>query len=516
MQTKTGKHGFARRSAGVLLPVSSLPSPYGIGDFGRAARRWVDFLHEAGQSYWQILPLTPTGKGDSPYQSFSAFAGNMFFIDFDTLCDEGLLTLDEYAGLNWGRSKGFVDYGQVYNNREPVLRKAFSRFKDNDSLDKFIKRNQWFEHYSLYMVIKSTQKLLPWMEWDEPLRNREPDAIAKIKSGYADEIRFHAFVQYQFDKQWSALRAYAKSREIRIIGDIPIYVSLDSADVWENHELFQLDEKNIPIEISGCPPDSFSADGQLWGNPLYCWDAMARTGYEWWTQRLRKSFDLYDVMRIDHFRGLESYFAIPYGAKSAAGGYWKPGPGKEFVDMVENTVHDACIIAEDLGFLTSEVRELLEYSTYPGMKIVQYAFGEQDVGDYVPHVYISNSVVYTGTHDNDTVKGWCRSAPPDSIRQAKDYMGVRRKRDIPYGMIRLALQSVSDLAVIPMQDWLLLGSSARLNTPSTVGGNNWRWRLREKDLSSKLAEKLAYMTELYGRSKNDPEFRVPNSNKEGK
>jgi len=501
MPTKTGKHGFSRRSAGVLLPVSSLPSPYGIGDFGVTARKWVDFLHDAGQSYWQILPLTPTGKGDSPYQSFSAFAGNSYFIDFDTLCDEGLLKRDEYAGIRWGGSKKLVDYGAVYRSREAILRKAFSRYIDHDELDEFIRRNRWFEHYSLYMVIKAAQKLLPWMEWAEPLRNRQPDAMQKIKSEYAEEIRYHAFVQYQFDRQWSALRTYANAMDVQIIGDIPIYVSLDSADVWENHELFQLDDNNIPIEVSGCPPDSFSEDGQLWGNPLYCWDAMARTGYEWWTQRLRKSFDLYDVMRIDHFRGLESYFAIPYGAKTAAGGRWKPGPGKEFIDMVEDTVHDACIIAEDLGFMTAEVRELREYSTYPGMKIVQYAFGDEEVGDYIPYKYGENTVVYTGTHDNDTVKGWSRTAPSDFIREAKEYMGIRRKSDVPMGMIRLALQSASDLAVIPMQDWLLLGSHSRLNTPSTVGGNNWRWRMTGKAMSPRLAEKMAKMTEMYGRHK---------------
>ena len=505
MPIEAGKQSFAERSAGILLPVSSLPSLYGIGNFGEEARRWVDFLHDAGQSYWQILPLTPTGEGDSPYQSFSAFAGNGFFIDFDTLREEGLLNAEEYAGLDWGRSPKSVDYGRVYDNREVVLRKAYSRFKDDGALDNFIKRNRWFEHYSLYMVIKAAQGLLSWMEWDEPLRNRRKEAIDAIKTAYAEDIRFHSFVQYQFDKQWNALRAYANARDVRIIGDIPIYVSLDSADVWENHDLFQLDEHNIPIEVSGCPPDLFSEDGQLWGNPLYRWDAMAATGYEWWTQRLRKSFDLYDVMRIDHFRGLESYFAIPYGAKTAAGGKWKPGPGKEFVDMVENTVHDACIIAEDLGFMTPEVHALLKYSAYPGMKIIQYAFGDEEVGDYIPYKYETNSVVYTGTHDNDTIKSWSRNAPYECIREAMDYMGIRWKRDIPCAMIRLALSSASILAVIPMQDWLLQGSAARLNTPSTVGGKNWRWRLTSKDINSRLAEKILRMTELFGRHKQERE-----------
>jgi len=497
---KASKHGF-ERSAGVLLPVSSLPSPYGIGNFGKDARLWVDFLNEAGQSYWQILPLSPTGKGDSPYQSFSAFAGNRFFIDFDSLCDEGLLKRDEYAGRRWSHFDKLVDYGLVYRGREQVLRKAFSRFKDEAALDDFIEKNPWFDHYSLYMVIKESQNMLPWMEWDEPLRNRQPEAIKKVRSEFSEDLRFNAFLQYQFHKQWGELRAYAKSKDIQIIGDIPIYVSLDSADVWENHHLFQLDDNNIPVEISGCPPDSFSKDGQLWGNPLYCWDAMADSGFEWWILRLKKSFELFDVLRLDHFRGLESYFAIPYGDKSAKTGYWKPGPGKAFIDVVEKTVPDASIIAEDLGFVTDAVRELLEYSTYPGMKIVQYAFDEHDIGDYIPYKYTANSVVYPGTHDNDTVKGWSKSAPHASIRQAMDYMGIRHRADIPRGMIRLAMQSSSNLAVISMQDWLELGTGARLNTPSTVGGNNWCWRMKKSALTSQLAEEIAGITKMYGRHK---------------
>ena len=501
MQEQESNHGFSRRSAGILLPVSSLPSPYGIGNFGQDARRWVDFLCEAGQEYWQILPLTPTGKGDSPYQSISAFAGNSFFIDFDTLFEEGLLKREEYNRLSWGHSKRYVDYQMVSKNREKVLRIACSRYKDNASIDEFLSKNPWFEHYSLYMVIKTAQGLHPWMDWEEPLRNRHPDDIHRIKTRYEEDIRYHAFVQYQFERQWNALRRYANDRDIQIIGDIPIYVSLDSADVWENHDLFQLDDNNIPIEIAGCPPDFFSTDGQLWGNPLYCWDAMAQTGYEWWTRRLRKSFDLYDVMRIDHFRGLESYFAIPNLATSAKDGYWKPGPGRDFIDAVERTVHDASIIAEDLGFLTDAVIDLLKYSKYPGMKIVQYAFDDRVIGDYSPYKYEANSVAYTGTHDNNTVKGWCKSASQASVRKAMDYMGVRRRRDIPYAMIRLAMQTGSNLAVIPIQDWLELGSGARFNTPSTVGGKNWRWRIKKSEMNHLLAEKIAKMTEMYGRQK---------------
>ena len=492
---------FARRSAGVLLPVSSLPSPYGIGSFGEDARLWVDFLHDAGQSYWQVLPLAPTGKGDSPYQSFSAFAGNQYYVDFDTLEEEGLLKREEYASLIWGCADYLVDYGMLYKNRESILRKAFSRFKDDAALDSFVKRNPWFEQYSLYMVIKATQGHKAWMDWDEPLRNREPDAIKQIKGTLAEDIRFHAFVQYQFDRQWNALRAYANEKGIKIIGDVPIYVSLDSADVWENCHLFQLNENNIPIEVSGCPPDYFSEDGQLWGNPLYDWDAMAKSGYKWWISRLRKSFELFDVMRLDHFRGLESYYAIPYGERTAKNGYWKPGPGKEFIDVIKEAVSNASIIAEDLGFLTDEVRELLKYSKYPGMKIVQYAFDDAETGENIPHNYTANSVVYTGTHDNDTAKGWVRRASRDSARKAMDYVGIRHKRGLPGGMIRLALQSVSNLAVIPMQDWLELDGSARLNTPSTVGGLNWRWRVKKSELTRQLAEKIARATQTYGRQR---------------
>ena len=495
------ENGFARRSAGVLLPVSSLPSPYGVGSFGEDARRWVDFLRDAGQSYWQVLPLAPTGKGDSPYQSFSAFAGNPYFIDLDTLYEEGLLRREEYTSLRWSSTDKLVDYEILFNNRESVLRKAFSRFKNEAALDGFIGKNPWFEQYSLYMVIKSTQGLRTWMQWEEPLRNREPGAIRRMKAVLAENIRFHAFVQYQFDRQWNALRAYANEKGIKIIGDIPIYVSLDSADVWENCRLFQLNEDNDPIEVSGCPPDYFSKEGQLWGNPLYDWDAMAKSGYKWWISRLRKSFELFDVMRLDHFRGLESYYAIPYGDKTARNGYWKPGPGKEFVDVVKGAVSNASIIAEDLGFLTDEVRELLKYSKYPGMKIVQYAFDATETGENIPYNYTANSVVYTGTHDNDTVKGWVRSAPRDAARKAMEYIGIRRKGGLADGMIRLALQSVSDLAVIPIQDWLGLGSDARLNTPSTVGGLNWRWRVKKSALTAQLAEKIAHMTQAYGRQR---------------
>jgi len=492
----------SKRSAGILLPVSSLPSKYGIGGFGRVARDWVDFLHDAKQSYWQILPLSPTGFGDSPYQSFSAFAGNPYFIELDELYDDGLLDENDYKSIRWHKSKNRVDYAALYQSRKKVLRKAFSSFKDIDVLNEFIKENLWLEDYGLYMVIKETQGNKSWVDWEEPLRTRNPDVINKIKEERAQDIRYHTFVQYKFFSQWKALKDYANDKGIKIIGDIPIYVSMDSADVWASPELYQLDENNIPSEVSGCPPDSFAAGGQLWGNPLYDWHKMSETGYAWWIKRMRSSFKLYDVVRLDHFRGLESYFAIPYGDENAKRGVWKPGPGKGFIDAIKAALPDAKIIAEDLGYLTDEVYELLEYSNYPGMKLVQYAFDDREAGDYLPHNYGVNTVVYPGTHDNDTLKGWVKTAPKTCVSDAMAYTGVCCKKNLPDAMIKLVLQTTSSLAIIPMQDWLHLGSKARINTPSTVGGNNWCWRMSENDINQKHAKKIAAITSIFGRESN--------------
>jgi len=487
------------RLAGILLPVSSLPSKYGIGSFGETAFKWVDFLFEAKQSYWQILPLSPTGYGDSPYQSFSAFAGNPYFIGLDELRDEGLLEESDYKNIRWYKSKNRIDYAVLYQNREKVLQKAFSRFKDKKALNAFVEKNQWLEDYGLYMVIKELQDNKSWIEWEEPYRTRQSDVIKKIKKEHAEDINYFAFVQYKFFGQWKALKDYSNKKGIQIIGDIPIYVSMDSADVWAHPELYQLDENYKPTEVSGCPPDSFAAGGQLWGNPLYRWDKMAESGYKWWINRLHKSFELYDVVRLDHFRGLESYFAIPFGDKNAKRGVWKPGPGKDFIDTVKAALKDKKIIAEDLGYLTDEVYQMLKYSGYPGMKLIQYAFDDREAGDYLPHNYPVNTVVYPGTHDNDTLKGWLKTAPKSYVRDAMTYTGVCCKKELPDAMIRLTLQSVSSLAVIPIQDWLGLGSKARINTPSTVGGNNWCWRLSGRDINKKLAGRIAKTTETFGR-----------------
>ena len=505
--------GLHTRSAGILLPVSSLPSPYGIGCFGRAAYDWLDFLHKAGQSFWQILPLGPTGYSNSPYQCLSAFAGNPYFIDLDTLRGEGLLSRADIEGVGWGRDDKRVDYGAVYKGRESVLRKAFSRFvegakpREKASFEEFISRSRWLGDYCLYMAIKASNGQRPWTEWEKPLARRQKSAMARAKEALAEDIRYHAFTQYQFERQWRALRGHAESKGIKIIGDIPIYVSLDSADAWANPKLFLFGEDGLPAEAAGCPPDYFSPDGQYWGNPLYDWEEMARTGYKWWIQRLKSSFSLYDVLRIDHFRGLESFFAIPVGAgkSKAAGkaknGRWMPGPGMGFINTIKKALPEAGIIAEDLGYQTDEVRSLLTASGFPGMKLVQFAFDSRAVDDPCPpYSYIENMVVYPGTHDNDTLEGWRKSAPRDSILAAMEYTGTERESKLPLAMMRLVLQCSANLVVIPMQDWLGLGSTARINTPSTISRNNWSWRLGRDTEYARLAGHIARMAYLYGRS----------------
>ncbi|MDR0315099.1 MAG: 4-alpha-glucanotransferase [Oscillospiraceae bacterium] len=490
---------YFNRSSGVLLPVFSLPSPYGIGSFGKEAMQWVDFLSEAKQRYWQILPLGPVGFGASPYQSLSAFAGNPYYIDLDILCNEGLLAQKDFKDINWGRVENRVDYSALYNFREPVLRKAFSNFKDEAALDEFISHNHWFLDYGLYMAVKASQKNRSWIEWDEPWRLFRSELLSGIGKEMQKEIRYHAFLQYQFLKQYRSLRAYAKERGVRIIGDIPIYVSLDSADVWKNPELFQLDKNSYPSEVAGVPPDFFSSDGQIWGNPLYDWEAHVETGFEWWIRRLKSNFELYDVVRIDHFRGLESYYVIGRDEKTAANGRWVKGPGMDFVNAIRQAVPKAGIIAEDLGFLTHGVRKLLRESAFPGMKVLQYAFDSEDPEDH-PDMYTENTVVYTGTHDNETIKGWSKTADLKSCQSAMEYLNISQKSGLPQAMMRECMRCRANLAIIPMQDWLELDSYARINTPSTVSPYNWSWRLGKNMLSGNLAEYMAELTSLYGRS----------------
>ena len=490
-----------RRASGVLLPVSALPSQFGIGTLGKAAREWIDFLKKAGQQYWQVLPLGPTGYGDSPYQSFSAFAGNPYLIDLDTLRYDGLLKKEEYESEDWGDNPALVDYEKLYFHRETVLRIAHSRFAEKDELEEFCRDNAfWLDNYALYMALKSTQNQRSWLEWEPELRLGDAVRVEQSRKLLSSEIEFHSFVQYEFFKQWKKLHLYANNNNVQIIGDIPIYVSLDSADIWANKEMFQLDDNAVPTEVAGCPPDSFSHDGQLWGNPIYNWDRMAKDGYKWWKRRIQANFNLYDVLRIDHFRGLESYYAVSYGEPTARNGRWRPGPGMHFISALKDTMPDARIIAEDLGFRTDEVRALLKGSGFPGMKVLQFAFDTREAGDYSPYNYGINDIVFTGTHDNDTVTGWSDSAEQDDIAHAMDYLNICDKRDLPDALVRLAMQSPAALAIVPLQDWLELGSETRINTPATIGGNNWRWRVDKSQLAPELAEYMAHLSVLYGRS----------------
>ena len=496
------------RAAGILLAVSSLPSPCGIGSFGGAAREWLRFLKAAGQKYWQILPLGPTGWGDSPYQSFSAFAISPYYIDLCALVEQGLLAKEEVRAVNWGRKAGSVDYVALYRRREPLLRRACERFQATGStarwnaegFDHFRAGNSfWLDDYSLFMALKKAHKGRPWSEWDEDLRLRDKAAMRRAGSGLSDDIYYHSFVQYLAYAQWQELRGYARELGIAIIGDMPIYVAGDSSDVWANGGLFLLDENLRPLRVAGCPPDPFSATGQLWGNPLYRWDRMAETDFAWWIARLRSGFDLYDVVRIDHFRGFESYFSIDACADNAMGGEWVKGPGLAFVDAVNRNLPSSPIIAEDLGYLTPQVKELLKASGYPGMKILQFAFDSRESGNYMPYTYDRNCVAYTGTHDNSTTLGWFKAAPIEDTGLAMDFLGVKSAGEGVRAFVRCALSSVANTAVIPMQDHLGLDDRARMNTPSTLGGGNWRWRMPPGAASPGLAERILRLTRMYGR-----------------
>ena len=494
-----------KRAAGILLPVTSLPSKHGIGAFTEEAYDFVRFLKKAGQSYWQILPLGPTGYGDSPYQSFSTFAGNPYFIDLDVLADMGLITKEEIAGTDLGNDPERVDYEKIYYGKNALLKKAFERCSETlPGFDEFEQENAyWLEDYALYSAIKEYYGSKSFLLWPEEVRKRKPEVLLQLTEKLADTIRFYKFQQFLFASKWKALKDYANELGIRIIGDLPIYVALDSADTWAHPELFQLDENGLPSAVAGCPPDAFAADGQLWGNPLYDWAYHEDTGYDWWMSRLGKALELYDIVRIDHFRGFDSFYSIPYGDKTAANGHWEKGPGKSLIDCINNTYGSDRVIAEDLGYLTDSVMELVRHSGYPGMKVIQFAFDSREAGNYLPHNYDKNTVVYTGTHDNDTMAGWCVNVDREDYKRAQEYMdftdemvkdGRPEKK-----FIRLVLGSVSDTAIIPMQDYLGLGSWARTNTPSTLG-TNWLWRMRKDALTDELAEEIRGLTELYGRS----------------
>lgn len=492
------------RSSGILLPVSSLPSEYGIGCFDRSAYEFVDQLAKAGQQFWQILPMGPTGYGDSPYQSFSTFAGNPYFISPEELIKKGFLTREDCQQSAEGTSESSVEYGVIYQKRFALLRKAFavSSIETDTEYQAFVQENlEWLPDYALYMAIKDSKGGQSYLEWEEDIRGREPAAMMSYKNKLLDDVNFYQFLQYEFYSQWKKLKAYANEKGVKIIGDIPIYVAMDSADSWAHPELFQFDRDKRPLGVSGCPPDAFAVTGQLWGNPLYDWDAHKKEGYSWWIARIRACLDWYDMVRIDHFRGFDEYYAIPYGDKTAENGKWEPGPGIDLFSAIRKELGELPIIAEDLGFLTDSVRKLLADSGFPGMKILQFAFDTREDSDYLPYRYDKNSVVYTGTHDNSTTYSWWGELSKEDKSVALRYMNCKKftpARELTWKLVCLAMASVSDLCIIPMQDYLALPSTARINTPSTLG-DNWKWRMKKGAFSDKLCEKIYRMTKLYGR-----------------
>lgn len=492
------------RGAGILLPISSLPSPYGIGTLGKEAYRFVDFLQSAHQKFWQVLPVAPTSYGDSPYQGFSAFAGNPYFIDLDLLVDEGLLDIAEVRNKNWYYHPAYIEYGTQFNERFPLLRKAFANsiHKENAEYEMFCQKNEyWLNDYALFMACKVYFNHAGWSDWEEDIRFRKPEAVEKYASLLKEDIEFWKFVQFKFFEQWSALRAYANNAGISIIGDIPIYVAFDSADVWTHPDIFQLDENLTPIKVAGVPPDAFSDDGQLWGNPLYDWEKIEKGGFDWWRNRIAASANLYNVIRFDHFIGVSQYYTIPYGSKDGKTGEWKKGPGQKLIDVMMEAAGETKIIAEDLGVAVPEVKELLAKNHLPGMKIIEFAFGGGADNEHMPHNYIPNYVVYGGTHDNDTLAGYFSSCQWWEKDYACDYMGVRDKNSIQEiidAVFRTAYGSVASVVLFQAQDLLGLGSEARMNMPSSMG-NNWKWRLLPGQLGEKEAEKLRHLCRVYGR-----------------
>lgn len=494
-----------KRANGILLHISSLPGAFGIGTLGEEAYRFVDFLHKTEQTYWQILPVCPVGKGFSPYHSFSSFAGNPLFIDLPTLRDDGYLTAEELTNAEINGNPQRVDYPAVAASRETVFQTVFDRFVADppSEFEGFCRDNaDWLDDYALFMAVRDAGDGLPLQEWSEDIRTRQPQALEAWKTRCAERVAYHKMLQYFFFRQWSALKTYANERGVRIIGDIPIYVSPDSADVWASPHLFQLTDDGKPSRVAGCPPDAFSKDGQLWGNPLYDWDAMHEDGYRWWIRRLAAGVRLYDVIRIDHFRAFAGYYSIPADAKDARDGEWKAGPGMKLWNAVREQLGNLPIIAEDLGHLTPDVGQLLKDSGFPGMKVLQFAFGTNRSNPYLPHHYKKNCVVYTGTHDNDTLLGWARSASKHEIAFAKEYLGVPRRDALRRAMMQAAMQSKADTCILTIQDVCALGSSARMNIPSTVGGN-WSWRLRPDQLTATAAAWLKKYTRLTNRAKEN-------------
>ena len=530
------EEGIIMRESGILMPVSSLPGPYGIGCFGAEALKFVDFLAAAGQHIWQLLPLSPTGYGDSPYQSCSAFAGNPYFIDLDALKADGLLTAAQLKAEPWGTDPLSVDYGTLYTSRYKVLRAAYAAWREKyagrfgcahyypDDYYAFTLTNEsWLNDYALYMALKTANGMKSWAEWPREYRLRDAGALAEFAAGQEEEIGFWKFLQYEFAVQWKKVKDYANEKGIKILGDIPIYVSADSVDAWVGGELFELDAQGGFARVAGCPPDYFSADGQLWGNPLYNWPYHKQTGYAWWVRRVRHALGIYDLLRIDHFRGFDTYWAIPADSTTARTGKWENGPGMDLFRALEAALGKLPIIAEDLGDLVPSVRKLLADSTFPGMKVLQFAFGGGD-NEYLPHNHVKNSVVYPGTHDNTTLTDWWVNAAPAKEKAnaaaylhltpckptAKEVAAVRTDA-ARTALLRAALGSVADRAIIPMADWLGLGAQAHLNTPGKLGGN-WAWRAAAGFDTALLAGRIEAECAVYCRAKEPVEKKEKTSN----
>lgn len=490
-----------KRSSGILMHISSLASPYGIGTMGREAYRFVDFLKASGTRIWQVLPIGPTSYGDSPYQSFSTFAGNPYFIDLDLLRQDGILKSSDYSHLDLEKGRDYVDYEYLYFTRYLVLRTAFKRaYSDlKEEIDDFVVKMPWLFDYALFSSLKDRFGGKAWSEWpDDVIRFRESAAMAQYASELGEDIAFHSFVQYLFFKQWFALKAYANKNGIEIFGDMPIYVAMDSADTWAEPDLFLLDEMRRPKCVAGVPPDYFTQDGQLWGNPIYDWKLHKKTDYQWWIRRMRAMFDYYDIMRIDHFIGFANYYSVPAGEATARNGKWRNGPGRKFFEALGRALPSLPIVAEDLGAVTPKVMRLLKTCGYPGMKVLQFAFDSDENNMHLPHNIASNTVLYTGTHDNNTAIGWWQNVNESVRRFAADYLKISDNADIGKVLIETAFGSVADTAIIPMQDHLRLGGNARMNTPGTVG-LNWKWRMQAKQLTDPLKEEILSLNKKHRR-----------------
>jgi len=490
------------RSSGILLHISSLPSPYGIGNLGEAAFRFVDFLKKSGQRYWQILPICPPGYGDSPYQAFSTFAGNPYFIDPDQLIAEGWLRQADVDAVKWGERADQVDYRLLYEQRQLLLRLAFCGFRKaqpEDFTAYVAGQSGWLREYAVFMAVKARFGDGPWTGWDPDIRLHQPEALARYETLLREDVEFQYFLQYEFHREWRRLRAYAHENGVRIIGDVPIYVPLDSADVWSHPENFQLTRSRRPKCVAGCPPDGFTRNGQYWGNPIYDWDKMERDGFDWWMQRIGAAGEAFDVVRIDHFRGLESYWRIPAANRTARCGEWVKGPGMKLVGAIKKRYPGIDFIAEDLGYLTPEVLKLVEQSGFPGMKVLEFAFDPREPSNYLPHKYIENCICYTGTHDNETLYQWRANLPQENEAFARDYLKEQPGGDLAHAILCAGMASKANLFVAQMQDYLKLGAEARMNEPGTLKPQNWRWRVTPEQLTPALAAEIAGLTKRYNR-----------------